>query len=187
MIIALTGYARSGKNTVAKMIAEEYRALELDAVEIAFADPLKNFCREVFGFDDEQLYGNDRERPDARWTRPDGSPLTARYALQTLGTEWGRNCDPDIWVKVGIAQAHRALTAGEIAVITDCRFLNEARAVRSEGGRVWRVRRGDCAYAHASEQEIWSPEMRPDVEIDNTGDLSALREQVLRGLFQWRR
>ena len=31
----------------------------------------------------------------------DSQPLTPRLALQTLGTEWGRALDPDVWARMG--------------------------------------------------------------------------------------
>ncbi len=144
---------------------------------------MKDFCRNLFGFDEEQLYGDARERPDPRWTRPDGTPLTARYALQTLGTEWGRNCDPDIWLKVGINRAKRAVSDGKVVVITDCRFLNESAAVKAAGGHVWRIKRGECQHTHPSEQFIWSDDMRPDVEIDNSGTIEQLQARVTAAIL----
>ena len=33
--------------------------------------------------------------------------LTARYALQLLGTEWGRACHPDTWVNMAIGHARK--------------------------------------------------------------------------------
>jgi hypothetical protein len=177
-IIALTGLAGSGKSTVAEMIG---------GMQLAFAQPMKEFCAQLFGFDDAQLYGpsSERERPSPYFRRPNGEPLTPRYALQTLGTEWGRNCDPDVWVKAGVQRALRlAEDAGNplhSIVITDLRFVNEARAVREAGGQVWRVDRpGLMRGNHPSELEIWSREMDRLVthEISNTGSLDHLARAV---------
>jgi len=155
---------------------------------ISFAAPMKAFCAELFGFSYDQVYGAKKEEPDPRWTRPDGKPLTPRYALQTLGTEWGRNCDPDLWVKVAMAKALKAHQAGLLAIITDVRFVNEARAVRDAGGVIWRIYRSGRAHSHASEAEIWSEKMTElvDSEIVNTASLEALELAVkdrLKGLI----
>jgi hypothetical protein len=175
MIIALTGLKGSGKNTVADMIPGAYC--------LGFADPLKKFCGEVFGFTAEELYGPSeaRERPSATFRRPDGTPLTARFALQTLGTEWGRNCDPDVWAKSGVARARKLQDFGATVVITDLRFVNEARIVREAGGYVWRIhRKGLTADSHPSEAEVMSDEMEAyvNVEIGNVGTLEELKETV---------
>lgn len=194
-IIALAGRAGSGKNTVAAM---------LGGAEISFAEPLKRFCQEVFAFTDEQVFGPSeaRNRPDGRYPRTcpackgvlrrlcslcKGSGqafLTPRFALQTLGTEWGRNCYPDVWADLGIrrALAHPA----PLALITDCRFENEARAVRAAGGEVWRIVRpsaglSGAAGLHPSEAEQESSAFLALVTrtIVNDGTLAELRARVV--------
>jgi hypothetical protein len=186
MIIGLAGLAGCGKSTVANLIGPRH--------ELAFADPMKRFCAEVFGFTREELYGPSaaRETPSTRFTRPNGEPLTPRFALQTLGTEWGRNCDPDVWVKAGIARAQKLEVECDYSlpvVITDVRFTNEAHALREAGGLVWRIRRDAdpnraAVYAHASEREIWSAEFGAWVthEVDNTGTLQDLERAVSAAL-----
>lgn len=51
-IIALLGEAGSGKDLTASLILEH-----TEGVALALADPLKEFCQEVFGFTHEQLWG----------------------------------------------------------------------------------------------------------------------------------
>lgn len=48
---------------------------------------------------------------------------------------------PDVWAALGVrrALAYLSENPGGLAVITDCRFLNEARLVRAAGGEVWAV------------------------------------------------
>jgi hypothetical protein len=89
-----------------------------------------------------------------------GSKVTARHVLQTLGTEWGRAIDPDLWVDIALRRARQDLAAGApLAVITDGRFRNEVLAVRSAGGAVIRLVTPDApglegsAARHSSETE----------------------------------
>ncbi len=185
-LIGLSGRAGSGKNTVMEIIAR----LERDgASEIAFAGPLKRFCQEVFGFSAEQIEGAAKNDPDPRYPRMHRDPqgcyrklLTPRYAMQTLGTEWGRDCFPDVWADLGI---RRAQALPGTVVITDCRFLNEAKAIIAAGGEVWRIVRpgaglSGSAGAHASEAEAESAEFLALVSktIHNTGTLKDLRRAV---------
>lgn len=183
MIIAITGLAGSGKNTVADMIT---------GVPMAFADPMKKFCQQIFGFTNEELFGPSeaRERPSKRFCRPNGEPLTPRFALQTLGTEWGRNCDPDVWVKYAMWRAREIEAtanqngAGPV-IITDLRFVNEAEHVLAAGGEIWRIDRpGLTRGSHPSEIDIWSPAMDRlvAVNISNTGTLEQLKATVKREL-----
>lgn len=182
-IIGLTGYARSGKDTAAGIIRAELALVGQRVDLLAFAAPLKAFCADVFGFSYDQLYGDGRDDSDPRWTRPNGDPLTARFALQTLGTEWGRQCDADVWVKSGLRRA--AASLADVCVFTDVRFINEASAVRKAGGEVWRVQRGEGWHMpHESEVHIFSPEMTRHVTLDlvNQSSLADLRSSVRTAL-----
>lgn len=204
-LIALSGRAGSGKDTVASF---------LPARRVAFADPLKDFAKDVFAFTENQVRGpsSERNRPDLRYPRkhgpwpmgsdpgrrclccghevlpgaePPNAPqcyLTPRYALQTLGTEWGRDCYPGIWTDYGIRRARFLMDQGYDVVITDCRFTNEARAVREAGGQVWQIVRPGVGLAtpHPSEVEQESDEFRKLVSftIRNDGTLEQLAGQT---------
>ncbi len=175
-LIALAGRAGSGKNTVAKL---------LRAHEVSFAEPLKRFCQEVFGFSDDQVFGPSecRNAPDPRYPRADGTCLTPREALQKLGTEWGRSCYGNVWADLGV---RRALACqSQLVAITDCRFVNEARAVLAAGGQVWRIVRPGAGLAgsaglHPSEAEQESPEFLALVTrtISNNGSAADLANGI---------
>jgi hypothetical protein len=182
VIIALSGPAGSGKNTVASML-RHIASFDAITTEMAFADPMKAFAKEIFDFTHHQLYGPSEARngPDGRYTRPDGTPLTPRFALQTLGTEWGRNCDPELWVKYALRKAAEREVAGEVIIITDCRFANEAKAVRAVGGQVWFVDRPSLSVdTHPSEAGMLTDEFQSLVtyKIHNHSTLEALESTV---------
>lgn len=191
MIIGLLGRAGAGKDTVADFLVKDH-----NFVKVALADPLKRICRDVFAFTDEQLWGPSEKRnaPDERYHRGYGagqnefgdqveSPfLTPRHALQQLGTEWGRNCYPNVWVdyalrvakaimdpdwdclytaKEGLFDRQRRTDQGPYSgvVISDVRFKNEVDAITKAGGMVWKIERPGgtrltgAAGAHVSETE----------------------------------
>lgn len=180
-LIGLSGKAGSGKDTVAGFLPG-------NVVRMSFADPLKKFCQEVFDFSDAQVFGpsSERNKPDIRYPRQDGY-LTPRYALQTLGTEWGRNCFADVWAVLGVRKALKYLKEfpEDTVVFSDCRFVNEAQAIRSAGGEVWRIVRpgaqlAGAAGSHPSEMEQESAEFEALVSatINNFASLPLLREMV---------
>ncbi len=114
MIIGLAGRAGAGKSTVAGFMKP------LGFVEVALADPLKRICRDVFAFTDDQLWGSSemRDAADIRYTRGSGEGfLTPRHALQTLGTEWGRDCYDNVWIDHAIRTA-KILLSGVVDVPT---------------------------------------------------------------------
>lgn len=145
MIIGFCGKAGSGKNLAAEIVS-----VKRHYKEIAFADPLKRFCMEVYGFSKEHLWGASYLRDQPVEIRP-GVFLTPRKALQTLGTEWGRALDEKTWVTLGIRAARRLLNENihydaakgfqnypwsvpryEGVCITDVRFMTEIEAFHEE-------------------------------------------------------
>lgn len=109
--------------------------------------------------------------------------LELRRLQQILGTEVGReSIHQELWVKTGIANALRAQKAwpGMTVTLTDCRFDDEALAVREAGGLVVRIVRPGLPEPddqHASEKGISDDLV--DVEIINDGTLQDL-ERALR-------
>lgn len=162
MIIGLGYKARSGKDTIANYLKEVH-----GFKRIAFADSLKEACRQIFDFDDAQLYGDKKEVVDPYWN------VTPRYVLQKVGTECMREVfDKDIWIK---SVEKKILSAPGNWVITDMRFPNEAAAVQRWGGFLVRVDRplsgatGGIA-SHPSEISMdsfdeWDYTLRNDVQV----------------------
>lgn len=141
MIIGLTGKARSGKDTAAEYLAQ------YGFEHYWFSKPMKDACASIFGWGDEHLYGDLKEVTDIRFG------CSPRQALQTLGTEWGRDCiGEDLWIDI----AKQKMLNAESIVISDVRFDNEARAIRDMGGVVVEIIRDDAqsVNAHSSEQGI---------------------------------
>jgi len=213
-LIGMMGHAGSGKNTVADFLVDLHQRRQHSAIQMALADPMKEICKEVFDFSDEQLYGPSEKRnePDKRYVREKrgsrggtidhfdvegkavvvDSPLqdvylTPRYALQRLGTEWGRDCYRDIWVDLTLRRAAKIrLDAPQtLMVITDVRFRNEVEAIRTAGGEVWKIhRRNVLEDAHVSEREQDGIEDY-DRFIDNYGTLGELRRLVGASYTAW--
>lgn len=118
--------------------------------------------------------------------------LTPRKVLQTLGTEWGRDYSKDVWIDYTLRKAGERLKDNlllDYVVVTDVRFMNEAKKIREVGGHVWRVTRpgADGSYAnnagvtnHRSERDQHSDEMKQYVskEIINDGTLEDLDGKV---------
>lgn len=148
-LIALLGGAGTGKSTVAEYLVEHY-----GATRYSFADLLKQIAMRTLLFTREQCYGTQeqKETEDPRYG------FTPRWFLQRLGTEGVRDVlGQDFWIRATLARI--AAEAPAVAVIDDCRFINEARAIRDAGGHVWRlvapgggITTADAA--HASEAEI---------------------------------
>jgi hypothetical protein len=194
MIIGVSGFSGSGKDTVADTICKDPSFIKL-----AFADGIKRILQEVFDFTYDQLWGPSatRNKPDERYPRKD-SFLTPRHALQSLGTEWGRDCYENVWVDLAIRMAKRLdgssifrysptegmIPASDFALptkgvlITDCRFRNELEGIRAAGGKIVRVLRKGLdtpPYGHSSETEqAGIPDSFFDHVFHNDGSLEDL-------------
>jgi hypothetical protein len=168
MIIGISGYARSGKDTLGDYLRSEH-----GFARVAFATPLKEATRTIFGFTDEQLYGELKEEIDPYWG------FSPRWALQKLGTEGARDAiGEDVWVKAAMRNVLRNGPFSRSWVITDVRFRNEAAAIHAAGGLVVRDVRDDAkarqrVEGHASEDLSDVPY---DTLIPNNGAKEELRE-----------
>ena len=166
-IIALSGLAGSGKSTVAACLAAKH-----GFVRVRFADPLKTMLRAI-GLSDDEIEGDGKEKPSALLMGK-----TPRLAMQTLGTEWGRQIiGPDFWTGLWERTVCDVLDQGGKVVTEDCRFPNEAAAGRKLGGIIWRIEHpGLLAGAHLSERALQG--IKPDAAIVNDGSLGDLALKV---------
>lgn len=142
-IVAFTGLAGSGKSTAAQYLVERH-----GFQRVRFAGPLKSMMA-ALGCSHEQIDGSEKETPcDLLGGK------TPRQAMQTLGTEWGRDLiTPDIWIRAWQAAVAK-VPAGVPIVVDDCRFPNEGDAVRAAGGVIVCISRpgAGTASVHSSEQ-----------------------------------
>lgn len=119
-----------------------------------FAGPLKGMLDELFrqcGVNSYRaLEGDLKEKPLAAL-----GGKTPRFALQSLGTEWGRNMiDVDLWVRITMRQIETSSHLGIKTVVDDLRLPNEydALAALDNSLLVKIIRPGETPYsAHGSE------------------------------------
>ena len=149
MIIGLTGYAQSGKDTVAKILVENY-----GYTRVAFADKIRDFLYEMNPMVDniafEPIFLRDHVDRNG-WEVAKKNPHVRR-TLQNAGVAARKTFGEDFWVDKALASILRH----ENTVITDVRFINEAEMVKHQDGQVWRIKRlGVTAVnGHVSEQEM---------------------------------
>lgn len=144
-IIGIAGPAQSGKSTLAGEFRRIIEFRGLPFYEKPFAGPLKAMLA-VVGVD---ISEQGKNAVDARFG------VSPRVLMQTLGTEWGRNLNPDCWLNVWRSQ----LPPTGVVVVPDVRFENEARDIRELGGILIHVTRPVTADmlavpTHASEAGI---------------------------------
>jgi hypothetical protein len=203
MIIGIAGAAGTGKSECADILVKRF-----GFVSVALADVLKRMCAEIFEFTDSQLFGPSEMRNALDERYPLGTDgigfLTPRYALQTLGSEWGRRCNEDTWIRYALKVAasvmqgaiytpsmglqkyatKRPLPPG--VVLPDVRYLNEVQAIKAIGGKIWSVERPQSYdemsatwRRHSSEVALKNYDGSFDAVIHNDRSLEELQTQVM--------
>lgn len=174
MLIGLVGLPGNGKGTVAKRLAEAHGFRHMK-----MADTLKNMLRVFlvdYGADAETveriIEGDLKEIPSEFLNGKSG-----RWAMQTLGTEWGRDCiGPSIWGDIWERKVDNLLENMKDVVVDDVRFKNEHDRVKKKGGFIVFVNgRSEAASAHPSDNMDW---MKADYTIENDGSLRDLGLKV---------
>lgn len=168
-VIGICGLAGSGKSTAAGILSARFGFRRTP-----LAGPLKDMLR-ILGLSDAEVDGDRKEIPTAKL-----GGKTPRWAMQTLGSEWGRQLiSPDIWVEAWRNRAESMLKAGLAVVADDVRFVNEVAAIWSLGGCVIRLERPGLVVsgsAHVSERNAFPV----DHTIANDGTVDSLVRQIVR-------
>lgn len=181
VIIGLSGYAQTGKDTAALALGA------LGFTRLAFADALR-----------ESLYQlNPTIKVKGNWTKLQTHVQTVgweqakkldgvRALLQRMGTEAVRMViDENAWTNVVRARIDHAYdgfdTQPEPAryVITDVRFPNEAKMIADMGGEVWRVHREGFAPVNAHASEAALDDWPFDAHLTNDGQSIELYTNVV--------
>lgn len=166
-ILALTGYAQSGKDTVAEILVANH-----GFTRISFADPIREA---VYALNPIVTPGSDvrvRNLVDLLgWDNVKVQYPEIRRLLQVFGTEVAREQWSDtFWIDLAFSkmEPHKAY------VITDCRFPNEAEAIRAHDGKIWRVNRPGVGPVNSHASDNFIGQIPVDAEIDNVGSIADL-------------
>jgi hypothetical protein len=146
-LIGLTGYAQSGKDTLASILVEKY-----GYSRIAFADKIRDF---LYGINPMVACSPTGYLQDlvnlVGWDKAKQEPQVRRL-LQDLGISARDLISEDIWVTAALSSVDK----DQRVVVTDVRFENEAATIKSMGGQIWRVKRSGVGPVnnHVSESEM---------------------------------
>lgn len=149
----------------------------------SFADALKEICISLFGIKHEQVYGTDAQKneivPHLLWENMVGvytnkkmydlsiesnpeletiisyhpaGAMTAREFMQFFGTNICRKIYSQVWIQATLNLIKEENSP--ISIITDCRFKNEADAVKAAGGKLVYLTRSPYQDSHISENDL---------------------------------
>ena len=130
----------------------------------SFAKELKDICVALFNIPKELVYGTDEQKntlvEHLRWENMPGlrdepkrqkwsGPMTAREFMQFFGTEVMRKIYSPVWIERTLKNIQTECP--QIAVISDCRFKNEAETMKAVGAKLIYLTRSTYQDAHKSE------------------------------------
>lgn len=176
-VVGFTGYSQCGKDTAASFLTER------GWTRLAFADALRD---SVYRLNPLVLTGagikNVRVQDivdDIGWDVAKVEYPEIRQLLQRMGTEVGRDLyGENFWVDRVLAQI-KALSQYSHYVVTDVRFPNEVDAVRSVGGKVFRIYREGVGAVNTHISDTGVDDLEVDGVILNDGPLPSFRYKVL--------
>lgn len=180
MLIGLSGYARVGKDSVAKILVEKF-----DFEHVAFATGLRLALLAL-----DPIIGGDTYYPGTthlsealKRVESFEALKTSNYAdewrrlQQKMGTEVGRDMfGENVWVDLALKDYRPS--EGNL-VVSDMRFPNEYEAIHSRGGVCWRVERPGVGPANKHPSETSLDDFHFDRYIMNTGTLEDLVSKVI--------
>ena len=157
-IIAISGHAQNGKDTLAGMLKEEYE-LHLNRVLVThYADLVKYICKTFFAWD-----GKKDEH--------------GRHLLQYVGTDIVRAKNPDYWVNFIIDMLKFFDGHWDYVIIPDTRFPNELNRMKEAGFEVLHLKiiRPDFESPLTPEQQQHPSETSMD---DYPGDFTIMNTSL---------
>ena len=172
-IIALTGPKGSGKDTVARMIVEQYENVNT----IAFADPIKKVINDLFELDPKNNSWYDAfKRTDIQYQLPgvDQRSVAGRTLIREIGMLM-RGYDENQFNEYVVDRINSE--EANIYIVTDVRFENEFQLMRDLDAKIIRVTRPDFDYdGHITERGFADETV--DFTIVNDGSLDDLNTKT---------
>lgn len=115
MKIAIAGRMASGKTTLAQELVKDFQRNGQDASIVSLAGKVKEIATDLFGM-------TEKNRP----------------LLQQIGMKM-REIEPDVWLDYVIHLADKEQAKGNIVIVDDVRFVNEAEKLNEKGWKVIKI------------------------------------------------
>lgn len=185
MIIAFTGKAGAGKTTASDYLVKNYGFVKVnfkDALVEEMKIKLPDVLRELANL---YMVTSPKWITKFQGREPEVSemvdflfvekPAAMRGLMQNYGTEVVRGYDENHWVNKWLSK----ISQYQNVVVDDCRFLNEAAAVKKAGGTIVKIERTDYIEYMKHQSETEMDQIQYDYRVKSkTNGHAQLFEQV---------
>lgn len=172
-LVGLAGLAGVGKDAAGEHLFRRH-----GFTKYAFANPIRDMLHALMQHSGIDMRAWSEDRGLKELPIP-GVEQSYRRLAQTLGTEWGRELDSTLWLRIAalrLGLPHQPRSPR--MVITDVRMPNEAAWIQSMGGQVWRLDRAQAAPVHPHSSEQLLDQIQADAAIDNSSSFGRMYEQL---------
>lgn len=189
-VILLTGFARTGKDTAAKLIAEQFAAKGVNAKIRWFANPLKEeFIAALQRLLQRAGASLDVIQQAETLVRTDDTELKkrSRPGLVSMGTGCGRFLMEDLHVSIAAQEVKADMWNTGTVIFPDARFANEYTDTKAKLPahtkfvRLW-IERPGVGPANDDELKYTAPLKDEMPVVLNDGSLEVLRERLVCAL-----
>lgn len=157
----------------------------------SFANPLKELCVDLFNIPYDQIYGSDAQKnlptqykwEDVPYDTGKTGFMSGRDFMQEIGTGLFRSLYDTIWIDKLLKSIDR--DGSDIAVIDDCRFLNEVNVLKNRNSLIIKLDRDFGKDKHKSENEIRNADKSNfDLVIGKDVSLEEKNQEILNFLYE---
>jgi len=187
MIIGISGYAKSGKDTVAKII--QYINRKESGIDYTLEDALKDDGHD-FILDMEsrwvvKKFSNALKKIASLLTGiPERMFEDQKFKESFLGSEWHTPINTPLDDAFADVQFVKMMSVRAFLyqlpnwIFTDCRFPNEAKAIKDRGGFIIRIDRPGIGPVNNHPSETALDDWDFDYKIANVSDMESLKQTV---------
>jgi len=180
MIIGLIAQKQVGKDTFADHLLKRG-----DFTRYGFADSIKEACKTIFCLTDRQVNGDLKEVVDKRWgMSPREMFITIgsnmfREHLPFINEDFNKEIGDEIWVRrfEFWYETWRKENPEKHLVVSDVRFMDEARIIRNMGGILVGIQ-GKVHYMNTTISEMLINIWPCNFYIENKGTLDEYYEKI---------
>jgi len=188
-LIAFTGKKQTGKSTACSYLENKYGFTRVNFKDALIKEIKQNFpdLLEAMVMSENVAFGHDdRTSVEELFTT---KPRLMRTLMQNYGTEVRRKDNPNYWVKQWEYEIKAPFSNDYMyknVTVDDCRFLNEAQAVKRNGGVIVHLVRGDMQHTDGHVSEMEMDNIVPDYVIHCVkDDLTHLHTELDKIMVQY--